>query len=284
MFLISYKEKFNLNLFITPWEGSKIFKKTSGVELIPVLPPLNLYDGITNFVLNQKLISLLKNDHQYPVQNAQIKTLAIEGTSSFKSFQSKLQAAFELKPEIQIVFQEKKNQLVGARPLIVAHFRQGDYYEAQKRMQHVYVMPMSAYHDELSDFVSNMPDSFVYFASEKVQPILPLFEFFHPVTFENFDLKGVFQDLQTDLPLFFDYYMMTQADHLLISNSTLSFSAAMMNSKASTLKRPHFLTQTFRSFDPWSENALEKKPFFDSFLVENFEDDQAKLEKNKIFE
>jgi len=51
--------------------------------------------------------------------------------------------------------------------------------------------------------------------------------------------------------------MMTQADVLGISNSTFSFSAAMLNERATMFLRPHWDFRTrFTSFDPWDAEPL----------------------------
>jgi hypothetical protein len=56
-----------------------------------------------------------------------------------------------------------------------------------------------------------------------------------------------------------DIYMMMNADVSLISNSSLSFFTAMLNTRAKIFMRPSPQSDNFVSFDPWNSHVLLRK-------------------------
>jgi len=53
-----------------------------------------------------------------------------------------------------------------------------------------------------------------------------------------------------------DHHILRHADHVAISNSTFSFTAAMLNGRAVTFMRPHPNRRELIDFDPWCADVL----------------------------
>ena len=53
-----------------------------------------------------------------------------------------------------------------------------------------------------------------------------------------------------------DHHVLSRADHLAISNSTFSFTAAMLNENAISCMRPDRAPQALVPFDPWNSDVL----------------------------
>src|SRR5262249_51528371 len=67
------------------------------------------------------------------------------------------------------------------------------------------------------------------------------------------------EKLSADIPgadFLIDHHILRHADHLAISNSTFSFTAAMLNAHARSFMRPDPVHRTLVTFNPWSSEVL----------------------------
>jgi hypothetical protein len=278
MYFNAYKIKFDLDFILTPWIGTGFFQSNSKrVFIVPELPEdLPLYDVYSTSKIhefNHELLDLLLPINKEPILNSKMIVIPIEGIGGLQSFREDILNDVQLDSDVKTILEKIKKDVLGKQKILVAHIRQGDYYEAQKVIQHVYVMPMMTYLPVFSQLIDQFEGARLYLAAEDIDPILSLFESFNPLSYRDFDLSELEKKFPKHSSLFFDYYMMMEADHLMVSNSTLSYSAAMLNQTATTFLRPVFQTKTFRDFQPWNEDPLEKKPNTDDFWVESFEED-----------
>jgi hypothetical protein len=92
--------------------------------------------------------------------------------------------------------------------------------------------------------------------SDRVDAVLPAFARYNPVATR--DLKDAAPDRVGSAGFYRDFYLLTQADVLCVSNSTFSFSAAMLNERAQRFVRPtwDFAGGRFVDFDPWNSDPL----------------------------
>ena len=56
----------------------------------------------------------------------------------------------------------------------------------------------------------------------------------------------------------FDFFVITQANKVAISNSTFSFIASMLNEKSKSFFRPSFRNKALHQYDPWDSEVLER--------------------------
>lgn len=143
-----------------------------------------------------------------------------------------------------------------SQPVIAIHYRLGDYVDYEKNGSEIF-------------FISS-PDEIAI----KITQILEQIGDRKPIIYlGSDDLKRASSDLNergiahissNDLieklsikdPLSIDFSMFTLADILLISNSSFSFAAAMLNTKSANFFRPRLGDKKFIRFDPWNDYIL----------------------------
>lgn len=134
------------------------------------------------------------------------------------------------------------------KTVIALHVRLGDKYADGRFV----FTPLTAYADWLRERWAGWPSPVLFIASDDPS-VAGEFAEFQPV------LAG---DLgSTDPEFYLDFFLLTQADVLLISNSTFSFAAAMLNERATQFVRPVPELGELVDFDPWdAEPLLRDKP------------------------
>ena len=156
-----------------------------------------------------------------------------------------LRRLFVFRPDLQKRFGEVVEQLrQGGRPLVAVHLRRGDYGEGQ-----FFRAPVKWYADWL-DSAAAPRDPAIYLCSEEPAALV---DGFRPRTVMH---AGLLPNLSPRLASILDFYVLTQADALAISNSSFSFMASMLNERAATFVRPrsttgacsHSIPGTRRSF------------------------------------
>lgn len=143
-------------------------------------------------------------------------------------------------------FVDAINARIAARgkTLVAIHLRRGDFgYER------FWIAPETWYLDWLSDLWPRLDDPVLYIASDDDQ-IFRKFAAYAPVTAA---------DLGPPLPgaeFYGDFHVLTQADHLAISNSSFSFVAGLLNSRARSFIRPDLANKRLIAYDPWASDVL----------------------------
>jgi hypothetical protein len=90
----------------------------------------------------------------------------------------------------------------------------------------------------------------LYIATDEPAKVLPDFAAYHPITAADLKLPAFGADYYPD------FYILGQADHVAISNSSFSFSACMMNERSRTFLRPDLFAGKLMPFDPWNDEPL----------------------------
>lgn len=126
------------------------------------------------------------------------------------------------------------------RTLVVLHLRRGDFgYGA------FWAAPASWYRAALERLWPTLDQPVLVVASDDPDAKRE-FAAWSPVDLEpaGFDMPG--------LAYFIDHHVMTQADVLMIANSTFSYTAAMLNERATQHLRPDPAAQALVPYDPWN--------------------------------
>lgn len=133
---------------------------------------------------------------------------------------------------------------------IAIHHRRGDY-ERSPGHPAFYVAPLDWYLAVAQRLREDHPAAFIYFATDG-EAETGIFETagFRVVTFRDFDFPG-----RPD-PVVADFLGLAACDALLISNSTFSFAAAMLNEHAVQFYRPASSAGQLIAFDPWDADVL----------------------------
>lgn len=142
------------------------------------------------------------------------------------------------------------------RTIVAIHLRIGDY---RWLPQYSFtLMPSPEWWVEWLDSIWGTLDNPVLFVcSNNVAAVRHVFSRYNPVTYPDCKLEPPERLRGKNADFYRDYYVMTQADVLGISNSSFSFSAAMLNERAKLFVRPHWDFATrFTTFDPWNSDPL----------------------------
>ncbi len=126
--------------------------------------------------------------------------------------------------------------------LIAIHLRRGDYATSTKGF--AFVPPDEWYMRWLDSIWDSYTSPILYISTDDSAAAGP-FQKYEPLIGLGFEA---------------DFYVMTQAKALAISNSTFSFAAAMLNTQAREFVRPvidrYPMTGSLQRFDPWDSEPL----------------------------
>lgn len=131
------------------------------------------------------------------------------------------------------------------RTVIAIHVRRGDMVSHRD----YWVAPEEWYLEHLSRIWDESDRPVLYLASDEPS-MRHAFQKYSPV---------VDNDLAHPLPgaeFFTDWFVLTKAHHVCISNSTFSYTAALVNQRCSDFFRPSRVQSSLIRFDPWMEEQL----------------------------
>jgi hypothetical protein len=113
-----------------------------------------------------------------------------------------------------------------------------------------FVPPNGWYLDWLSSVWGALEAPALYIATDEPGKVVGDFAGYKPITAGDLKLPGFGADYYPD------FYVISQADHAAISNSSYSFSACMLNEKSKTFLRPDLFMGKLAAFDPWDAEPL----------------------------
>ncbi|UKJ77594.1 tetratricopeptide repeat protein [Azospirillum brasilense] len=131
------------------------------------------------------------------------------------------------------------------RTLVAIHLRRGDF----GRNDRFWIAPEGWYLDWLADLWPRLDRPVLYLATDAPE-LAERFSRYRPV------LAG---DLGTPLPgaeFFTDHWILSRADHVAVSNSSFSVTAAMLNPALRPALRPDRERARLVPFDPWNGPVL----------------------------
>jgi hypothetical protein len=138
-------------------------------------------------------------------------------------------------------------------PLIGIHIRRGDYSRPPNR-----VAPNEWYLDWLEKNWDRFNNPTLFLASDDPEAVFPDFEKYKPMMLKpNTEL----------LSMFLDHYILQHCDVLLASNSTFSFTAAMLSEKEQKCWRPDYQKKLLVEFDPWDADPISPFPHHEKEAV-----------------
>jgi FkbM family methyltransferase len=169
-------------------------------------------------------------------------------TSYYVARKESIQNLFTPAPEFRLVLDGILERLrSGNKKVIAIHLRRGDYGYSI-----FYRAPCLWYEKWIEEEGLSPGDFRIYICSDEPRAYQSRFKDFDVMSYDSLGLDA-------NLSAVVDFYIMTRADMLGISNSSLSFFAAMLNSKASRFMRPEVNSNRLVTFDPWNSNVLERK-------------------------
>jgi hypothetical protein len=167
-------------------------------------------------------------------------------------------------PEIRRHLEESVNKLkTYGKTLVGLHIRRGDFVDNLTDQRFELMIPIEHYRKWLRAIWPTLDTPVLFIATED-HSIAQQFSDFSPHTAREIGATMPSNvtamtlspaQCQTDTSFFPDWYMLTMSDVLVTSNSTFSFSAALLNSRARLFIRPTF-TYDLVSFEPWQSEPL----------------------------
>lgn len=132
----------------------------------------------------------------------------------------------------------------GNRTVVAIHLRRGDFGYGR-----FWVAPVSWYLDWLRGLWPQLSNPVLFIATDDAS-VVPEFAAYSPQTAQSLglDVAGV--------PFLVDHEVLRDADHVAISNSSFSFSAALLNRHARSVLRPDPDARRLRPCEPWQEPVL----------------------------
>ncbi len=134
------------------------------------------------------------------------------------------------------------------------HARRGDY-----GYSYYFVTPPQWYAAWLDSLRARGENPVVFIAGDDSEAVKKELADYNPITAHDLEIA------LPAAPFYPDFYLLTQCDHLAISNSSFSFAAAMLNSRSDDFVRPHLPSRSLISFDPWNS-----EPIFRDAVVEDY--------------
>ena len=133
-------------------------------------------------------------------------------------------------------------------PFVALHLRRGDYGTYQNAQ--FFRAPAAWYREWLESMRAEFEDPIVYLCSESPAEL--------PVHFPGWKTSSFAQlrSIPPDLAFLVDFYLLTQADAVAISNSSYSFLASLLNTRARHFVRPTLEDGKLVPFDPWDAPVL----------------------------
>ncbi len=169
---------------------------------------------------------------------------------TLRSYRRIYQSLYQPAPWIESITHGILAKLRAIGQTIVAlHLRRGDMVTDDT----YWVAPVSWYRTQLAEIWQSLETPVLYIASEDPEIRLQFLDY--PVVTCNELLP-----LVPGAEFYTDWFVMSQADLLLISNSSFSYTAALTNRVASRFYRPSRLDQRLYQFDPWAECQLIEMP------------------------
>lgn len=141
--------------------------------------------------------------------------------------------------------------------IVGIHIRRGDYVKFNNEHPLFWGASMESVLSTVNDLInSSLKDIAIYLCSDDLEYAERAFQGCNIPYYTNKHLFMVTDDFAS---LATDFTMLSIADALLISNSTFSFAASMLNRKCRINLRPCPKDDRFISFDPWNSHVILPK-------------------------
>jgi hypothetical protein len=237
-FLKTYALRFQCMVQTPVWIGQHLF----GLRDYPSLIPLPEVKQVS------EILALDPIPH-VPIVNVDFRGYFQYHTSYYVPFKAYIRSLFKPIYPLQALMNEGVRRLRSRGNTVVAfHFRRGDYENYDDKI--FFIAPTSWYKKWLEENWSKLNNPVLFIASDEPEKVLGDFQEYHPVTSNELGISLPIA------PYYPDFYFLSQSDIVLISNSTFSFAACMLNERGQLFLRPYKDLAQMIPFDPWNSEPL----------------------------
>lgn len=237
MFLRTYAHKFNLKHETSLWIGHSIFD----IPYYPVTRKLDVIEHPSNTLEeNDILLSELVNKDLFGYFQFH--------TSYYAPHKDYILDLFKLNENIESLYSNVFDNIVKDKTLIVLHMRMGDY-----GFDDFFITPLKWYCDLLDKILLTIENPLIYIASDDKEIYREFLQY-------NIITSRSFPAIMPTVQYFTDFYALLHAKYLLISNSSFSFAASMLNKNLIKAYRPDPSINIMKmvSYDPWNSDVILK--------------------------
>lgn len=257
-FLCLVHDKLGYEVRFPAWVGNTIFNLKPSKELINSAFPIDWAPVSTKADTPELDLQRIQNLMSRNSTNA----LDISGYFQYQTkFLAPHKDLFESIFQIdQVLMGKIISQLntFNADLIIAIHVRAGDYLDLEKenRGYGFAISPsFREIHRKIQEMLGGIGNrkALLYLASDDLD--------YAKNGFKQFDLDhivsdDIFPDSDGDLNMLIDFCVLAMADSVMISNSSFSYAAAMLNKNAKNFFRPSVVDKSYHSFDPWNDHIL----------------------------
>ena len=218
-------------------------------------PETNTWIGQIYFNINDRPITrtlpVLKLDNNLPTDpiiNQDVFGWFQYHTSYYAPYKEYIQQTYSFKEDVNKKLLSIYSNLFQDKTVIAIHIRMQDY-----GYDNFYQTPLNYYIKWLQSNWSSLHNPILYISTDN-KDIISYFDDYKPYTDKSFGL------IITQADYLIDFYVLTQANILLISNSSFSFVASMLNKNLSQSLRPDLTQNGFIAYDPWNSEVLLTTP------------------------
>ncbi|RCW43016.1 alpha-1,2-fucosyltransferase [Paenibacillus prosopidis] len=245
-FLKIYASRYSLKVKTHPWIGQYLFghQDPPVTRKYPILTSSDISKIKTNKLLGSK---------NPPFVNVDLQGQFMMHANRYKPYKKLFRSLFQPTPGIYDQVNKGMLELRKRGKTVVGlHVRRGDFLNYKNHPRN-FPVPTSWYIKWLKQIWPTLENPVLFIASDDLDSVLSKFKRYRPVTssdvIENFPKKPKYHRLN---PSFYpDFYILTQCDHLAISNSTFSFAASLLNKRCKSFMRPH-MKRKLVPFQPWN--------------------------------
>jgi hypothetical protein len=261
-FLKIVEQKLAVNISAGDWIGTEFFRGVDTVKHENSLPtPVDLEKEIDRNNGPEKQLLIIEKAIFSGANCINIKGSFQYHTGAVAEYKALFFNTFQIRDEqkerLDILLRE--TGLIN-KYIIGMHVRRGDYRQLQRRGSPFFWIPsLSCYVDALNSMMFSAPkNAVVYLASDEAPEVRAELADAGVPSITSAELAS---NLDETLCLMLDFYVLTIANALIISNSSFSMSAAMLNTVSKVNLRPGGLTENMVPFDPWNSHVLLPRAF-----------------------
>ncbi|MFM2310952.1 MAG: hypothetical protein RLZZ04_228 [Cyanobacteriota bacterium] len=263
-------EKSGAKVECPPWIGQTLFGHTDAPISQRLSPAVELKDeGESLFDIIPEFIPYLEKlaDAKSTRISSKILTQGLANadlwgffqfhTRHLKPYRQYFCSLFQPVDELKSALEDGLNTLRSqGKTMVGVHVRRGDYI-TEPRVGFTLVFPPKWYCAWLENIWDELEKPVLLLCSDDVDSIVDEFAKFNPITSKDLNIKlpARFEDLE--LEFYSDFFMLSNCDVVVTSNSNFSFVACMLNERAKMFVRPDWdFSKKFQEFNPWDSEPL----------------------------
>lgn len=269
-FLRICAEKSGAKVECPPWIGQTLFGHNDA-PISKRLPPAierkgegeSLFDVIPEFIPYLEKIAETKSSRvgsevlETGLANVDLWGFFQFHTRCLKPHQQYFRSLFQPVSDLKSALEDGLHILrFKGKTIVGIHIRRGDYIK-EPRLGFTLVFPTKWYCEWLEEIWDKLEDPVLLLCSDDLDRIIDDFDKFSPITAKDLKVKLPERVKDLDIEFCIDFFMLSNCDIVVTSNSNFSFVACMLNDRAKMFVRPHWDFSTkFAVFDPWDSEPL----------------------------